>query len=184
VRVGRFLLVGAVLAIGCTHPRARRPAPQSTAWSATVDSVQRLVVDSEYAAADSLLVAFANSSQGSAEANEATFWHGVILLAPENAGGNVHEAARALDDYLGSGAMTHRTEALVLQRTARMIDSLAQARSVDSMPALQLVVTDDSSKTSAREQEINKTVKQLQDSLSKTTAELERIKKRLSTGKP
>jgi hypothetical protein len=80
--------------------------------------------------------------------------------------------------------VTHRTEALVLQRTARMIDSLAQARTVDSMPALHLVVSDDSSKATAREQELTKTLKQLQDSLSKTTAELDRIKKRLSTGKP
>jgi hypothetical protein len=47
-----------------------------------------------------------------------------------------------------------------------------------------LVVSDDSTKQSAREQEMAKTVKQLQDSLNKTTAELERIKKRLSTGKP
>jgi gas vesicle protein len=44
-----------------------------------------------------------------------------------------------------------------------------------------LVVADDSSKT-AREQEMAKTVKALQDSLNKTTTELERIKKRLSTG--
>jgi hypothetical protein len=176
--------VGAALAIGCSHPHATRPAPQSEAWSATVDSVQRLVADSQFIAADSLLVTFANSSQGSAEANEANFWHAVLMLAPENAGGNLHEALQAFDGYLGSGAMTHRTEALVLQRTAHMVDSLTRVRADDSVPALQLVVTDDSTKTSAREQEINKTVKQLQDSLSKTTAELDRIKKRLSGGKP
>jgi hypothetical protein len=46
------------------------------------------------------------------------------------------------------------------------------------------VVSDDSLRTSAREQEMAKSLKRLQDSLDKTTAELDRIKKRLSTGKP
>jgi hypothetical protein len=155
-----------------------------TGWSATFDSAQRLASDSQYAAADSLMVAFANTASGSAEANEATFWHGVFLLAPANPRGSVHVAVEAFDDYLGSGATAHRAEAVVLQRTARVIDSLTQARSIDSLPAMHLVVADDSSKSSAREQEMSKTVKQLQDSLNKTTAELERIKKRLSTGKP
>jgi hypothetical protein len=184
VKVGRLLLVGAAVAIGCTHPHARGTAPQLTGWSATLDSAQRLAADSNYAAADSLLLTFARGSAGSVEANEATFWRGVVLLGPTSRGGNVHAANQAFEDYLGSGAVPHRTEAALLQRTSHVIDSLTQARSLDSVPAVHLVVADDSSKTSAREQEMAKTVKQLQDSLNKTTAELERIKKRLSTGKP
>jgi hypothetical protein len=185
VRLGRLLLVGAAVAIGCSHPRTRRLAPDVTRWSATLDSAQRLVNDTQYAAADSLLVAFASSAPpGSPEANEATFWRGVFLLAPVNAAGSVHAAAEAFDNYLESGATEHRSEAIALQRTTRVIDSLSQVRSIDSLPAVHLVVSDDSTKTIAREQEMAKTVKQLQDSLNKTTAELDRIKKRLSTGKP
>jgi len=184
VRVGRFLLVGAAVAFGCTHPRTGAPAPDSSGWSAIFDSAQRLAADYQYTAADSLLVALAHGAPGTPEANEATFWHGVFLLAPANKGGNVHDAAKAFDDYLGTSATAHRDEAFALQRTTHVIDSLTKARSIDSVPAVHIVVSDDSSKSSAREQELAKTVKQLQDSLNKTTAELERIKKRLSTGKP
>jgi vacuolar-type H+-ATPase subunit I/STV1 len=130
-------------------------------------------------------VAYAQGAPGTPEASEATFWHGVFLLAPTNTGGSVHEATKAFDDYLGTGSAVHREEALALQRTTHVIDSLAKTqRSLDSLPTVHIVVSDDSSKSSAREQEMAKTVKQLQDSLNKTTAELERIKKRLSTGKP
>lgn len=184
MRVGRLVLVGAALAIGCTHPRATTTAPELSAWNATLDSAQRLASAFQYGAADTLLAVFARSAPGTAEASEATFWHGVFLLAPANPGGNVHVAAEAFDSYLGSDATTHRAEALALQRTTRAIDSLSQSRSLDSLPAVHLVVSEDSSKTSARDQETAKMVKQLQDSLNKTTAELERIKKRLSTGKP
>ena len=184
MRVGRLLLVGAVAAFGCTHPRTSTPAPELNEWSATFDSAQRLAADSQYAAADSLLVAFVRGAPGTSEANEATFWHGIFLLAPTNASGSVHEATKAFDDYLGAGATAHRDEAIALQRTTHVIDSLAKTRSLDSLPTVHIVVSDDSLKSSAREQEMAKTVKQLQDSLNKTTAELERIKKRLSTGKP
>jgi hypothetical protein len=179
-----LLLVGAAVAAGCTHPRARTPAPDPTGWRTTLDSAQRLASDSQYAAADSLLTAFESNSPNTPEANEATFWRGVFLLAPQHTDSSLQGAARAFDAYLGSGATTHRAEAIALQRTTHMLDSLTKVRTLDSLPAVHLVVSDDSTKQSAREQEMSKTVKQLQDSLNKTTAELERIKKRLSTGKP
>ena len=184
MRIGRLLLVGAAVAIGCSHPRVQTPAPDPTGWLATFDSAQRLAADSQYATADSLVVAFASGTPGTPEANEATFWHGIFLLAPQHTDSSVHGAAQAFDEYLQSGATEHRTEAIALRRTAHVIDSLTRSRSLDSLPAVHLVVADDSTKSSAREQEMSKTVKQLQDSLNKTTAELERIKKRLSTGKP
>ena len=184
MRFGRFLLVGAAVAIGCTHPRARTPPPDPTGWRTTFDSAQHLAADSQYASADSLLVAFADAAPGTPEASEATFWRGVFLLAPQHTDSTVHGAAEAFDQYLGSGATAHRMEALALQRTTHVIDSLTKVRSLDSVPAVHLVVSDDSTKASARELEMSKTVKTLQDSLNKTTAELERIKKRLSTGKP
>lgn len=184
MRIGRLLLVGAAVAIGCTHPRARTPAPDPTGWRTTLDSAQRLASDSQYAAADSLLTAFESSAPNTPEANEATFWRGVFLLAPQHTDSSLRGAAQAFDQYLGSGATAHRAEAVALQRTTHMLDSLTKVRTLDSLPAVHLVVSDDSTKSTAREQELSKTVKQLQDSLNKTTAELERIKKRLSTGKP
>jgi len=179
-----LLLVGAAVAVGCAHPRARHPSPNLAAWNTIFDSAQRLAADTEYDAADSLLASFAQGVPGTPEANEATFWRGIFLLSRENPGASAHAATQAFDDYVGSGAVEHRTEAMALRRTTHVIDSLTKARSLDSLPAVHLLVSDDSTKSTAREQEMAKTVKQLQDSLNKTTAELDRIKKRLSTGKP
>jgi hypothetical protein len=184
VKIGRLLLIGAVLAVGCAHPHPYRNAPTDEAWLTTLDSAQQLAADSQYAAADTLLIAFALSSPESAGAYEATFWHGVFLLEPANTQGSAKSAADAFDSYVRSGAEAHRAEAVVLKRASRVIDSLSKARSMDSVPAVHLLVSDDSAKLNAREAEMAKTVRLLQDSLNKTTAELDRIKKRLSTGKP
>ena len=184
MKIGRLLILGASIAIGCSHPHSEAPAPTDSAWTATLDSAQRLAADSQFASADTLLAMFAQGAPGSVGAQETVFWRGVFLLEPANKSASVHDAATAFENYLaGAGPLPHRSEAIVLRRTAHQIDSLTQSRSMDSVPAMNLVVSD-SSRTSAREQEMAKTVKLLQDSLNKTNAELERIKKRLSTGKP
>jgi hypothetical protein len=172
------------MAIGCSHPHAETPAPVDSAWIATLDSAQRLAADSQFAMVDTLLSEFAQGTPGSIGAQEAVFWRGVFLLEPANKIGNVQDARATFDDYLASpGRLPHRSEAIVLRRTAQLIDSLTQSRSTDTVPATTLVVSD-SSKATEREAEMAKMVKVLQDSLNKTNAELERIKKRLSTGKP
>jgi hypothetical protein len=184
VRTGRLILLGAALAIGCAHPHADPPAPVDSQWTATLDSAQRLAADSQFARADTLLATFAQGAPQSAGAQEVEFWRGVFLLEPANKHGSVRDAASAFDDYLAKpGPLSHRAEATVMRRAAHQLDSLRQSRSMDSVPAMNLVVSD-STKTSAREQEMAKMVKLLQDSLNKTNAELDRIKKRLSTGKP
>jgi hypothetical protein len=184
VRIGRLLILGAALAIGCAHPHTEAPAPIDSVWTATLDSAQRLAADSQFASADSVLAMFAQSAPGSIGAQEVVFWRGVFQLEPANKSGSAHNAASAFDDYLaGAGPLSHRSEAIVLGRSAHLIDSLLQSRSMDSVPAMNLVVSD-STRTSAREQEMAKMVRMLQDSLNKTNAELDRIKKRLSTGKP
>ncbi|MBK5187933.1 MAG: hypothetical protein JJD97_06780 [Gemmatimonadaceae bacterium] len=181
---GRLYLLCGVLAVACAHPHVKAPAPEDVAWSAALDSAQRLASDSQYASADSLLSSFALGAPESTGAQEAVFWHGVFLLEPAYKNGGAHAAAEAFDRYLISGASAHRTEALALQRASRVIDSLSKSRTMDSVPPMHLVVSDDSAKATAREAELTKSLKTLQDSLNKTTAELERIKKRLSTGKP
>ncbi len=132
-----------------------------------------------------MLALFSRNEPGSTGAHEAIFWHGVFLLESSNKGGGLHDAVSAFDGYLtSSDPLPHRVEAIVLRRATRLIDSLSQSRSMDSVPAMHLIVSDDSTKTSAREQETARMIKALQDSLNKTTTELDRIKKRLSTGKP
>lgn len=184
MRGGRFLLLGAALLFGCAHPRVRRPSPVDGAWTIRLDSAQRLAADSQFDSADSLLAAFARDEPGSFGAHEAIFWHGVMLLESANSRARLLDAATAFDGYLtSSDTLPHRAEALVLRRTTHVLDSLSQSRSIDSVPAVHLVVSD-SAKTSMREQELVKSIKTLQDSLNIATAELDRIKKRLSTGKP
>jgi hypothetical protein len=151
----------------------------------TLDSAQRLAADTQYDSADSLLAAFSRNEPGSTGAREAIFWHGVILLESAKTRARLLDATAAFDGYLAStDSLPHRAEAQVLRRTTHLLDSLSQLRSMDSVPAVHLVVSEDSVKTTAREQEMAKTIKMLQDSLNTATAELERIKKRLSTGKP
>jgi hypothetical protein len=176
------------MTFGCAHPRSDSPAPADVAWGTTLDSAQRLAAAAQYASADSLLAMFARNEPGSTGAHEAIFWHGVFLLEPANRSGSWHEALAAFDGYLSSTEpLPHRSEAMVLRRTTRLIDSLSQSRSMDSVPAMHLVVSGDSLQETVRDLEAAKMVKTLQDSLNKTTAELERIKKRLTTtptGKP
>jgi len=184
VKTGRLIILGVAVTIGCAHPHADPPAPVDSHWAATLDSAQRLAADSQFARADTVLTMFAQDLPQSAGAQEVEFWRGVFLLEPANKHGSVHDAASAFDEYLAKpGPLSHRTEAIAMRRAAHQIDSLRQSRSMDSVPAMNPVVSD-STKASAREQEMAKMVKMLQDSLNKTNAELDRIKKRLSTGKP
>ncbi len=173
------------MTFGCSHPRTEAPAPADVAWRVTLDSAQRLAAAAQYASADSLLAMFARNEPGSTGSREAIFWHGVFLLEPANTKERLRDAVSAFDGYLAlSDPLPHRAEAQVLRRATLVMDSLSQSRSMDSVPAMHLVVSDDSTKSTARDQEMAKTVKALQDSLNKTTAELDRIKKRLSTTPP
>jgi hypothetical protein len=184
VRIWQPLII-VVVAGACVHARPHSPSPADREWSVTLDSAQRLAADSQYPAADSLLASYAQRTPGSLGAREAIFWTGVFALAERNTRENVHAARLAFETYLAdTAAVAHRAEAAALSQATRTIDSLSQARAADSVPAVHLVVSDDSLRASAREQEMAKSVKRLQDSLDKTTAELDRIKKRLSTGKP
>ena len=178
-------LVIIVLAAGCAHASQYRSSPADREWETTLKTAKQLAAAAQYGAADSVLDDYVQRQPGTMGASEAAFWRGIFALEPANTAGNVHAARTAFDSYLAdSGAVKHRAEALALGRATRVIDSLAQARATDSIPAVHLIVADDTLRASAREQELLRNMKRLQDSLDKTTAELDRIKKRLSTGKP
>lgn len=177
----------AILALvaGCAHAAQFKAAPADREWNAALETAQQLAANARYSAADSVLADFARSHAGSAGAREVPFWRGVFALAPANSDASVQTARSAFDEYLSdSGSLAHRSEAAALIRATAVIDSLSKARAADSIPSVHLTVADDSLRATAREVEALKKVKALQDSLDKTTAELERIKKRLSTGKP
>lgn len=178
-------LVIVVVAAGCAHAARYRSSPADREWASTLQAAQQLAANAQFGAADSVLADYAQRQPGTTGAREATFWRGVFALEPANSTGSVHSARTAFDSYLAdSGTLSHRAEASALGRATRVIDSLAQARATDSVPAVHLVVADDTLRSGAHELELLKNMKRLQDSLDKTTAELDRIKKRLSTGKP
>jgi hypothetical protein len=183
VRTWKLLAIAGLL-YGCAHAAQYRPTPADREWESTLGTAQQLAANARYASADSVLADFVQRQPGTAGAREAVFWRGVFALEPANSAASVHGARTAFETYLAdSGTLTHRAEARALGRAASVIDSLFQVRT-DSIPAVHLVVGEDSLRDTAREQEMLKNLKRLQDSLDKTTAELDRIKKRLSTGKP
>lgn len=178
-------LVIIALAAGCAHAARYRSSPADREWSTTLATAQQLAANAQYAEADSVLEKYTQRQPGTSGAREALFWRGVFALEPANSASSVHMARTAFESYLAdSGTLAHRAEASALSGATKVIDSLAQVRATDSIPAVHLTVADDSLRATAREQELLKNVKRLQDSLDKTTAELDRIKKRLSTGKP
>lgn len=178
-------LVIIALAAGCAHAAQYRTTPSDREWSAALGAAQQLAANAQYAAADSVLDDYAQRQPESRGAREAAFWRGVFALQATTSAANMQRARESLDSYLAdTGTLAHRAEATALSRATRVIDSLSRARAADSIPAVHLVVADDSLRATAREQEMLKNMKRLQDSLDKTTAELDRIKKRLSTGKP
>jgi hypothetical protein len=184
VRIWKPIVFTALLA-GCAHASQYKTSPANREWSEAIEHAQQLAANARYASADSVLDDYAQTHPGSSGAREVPFWHGVFALEPANSEASVQAAREAFDAYLAdSGTITHRAEAGALNRAARVIDSLSKARAADSIPSVHLTVADDSLRATARELDALKKVKALQDSLDKTTAELERIKKRLSTGKP
>lgn len=184
MRIWKPIVITALVA-GCAHAAQFPSSPADREWAATLGTAQQLAANAQYLAADSVLDDYAQRQPESTGAREALFWRGVFALEPANSAASVRTARTAFDAYLAdSGTLAHRAEASALGRATRVIDSLTQARAADSIPEVHLTVADDSLRATAREQELLKNVKRLQDSLDKTTAELERIKKRLSTGKP
>ena len=164
-----------------TRMRTGRPRTDVTGWSATLDSAQRLVADSQYAPPTRCSPC---SRAGIArKPREATkrFSGTASSCSPRRTRRERHAAPRRSTPISRRRIRRqHRAEAIALQRTTRVIDSLCQsARSTvfrlctSSSPTIR---QDDRARAGDGENG-----QALQDSLNKTTAELDRIKKRLST---
>jgi len=80
---------------------------------------------------------------------------------------------------LARGPQPRRAEAVVVRRTALLLDSLRhEAAERDT------VIVRDTGRSVAKERELEDQIKTLQDSLNATLAELERIRKRLAAPRP
>jgi len=174
-RVGALLAPALALVTGCAAPsmrtgRASEAATGATAnaasWATTLVAAQRDAERGRYAEADRTLREFADRAGRSADAAEALYWRAVFMLDPASPAGSIREAAGLLGRYLGADVpLTHRSEAVVLQRVATALGSMREG--APGRSAASEVVREAEMKT-------------LKDELEQTKAELERIKKRLA----
>ncbi|HJU90055.1 MAG TPA: hypothetical protein VJ672_11715 [Gemmatimonadaceae bacterium] len=179
--------VGAVLLVtACVRGRGVNQAASIDVWAtrdwpAALASAQQAAAEGRYDAADRELSFFAERNPGTLQAREASYWRAMFLLDPANDGGDPTAALAQLQRYLtDSLAFTpHRGEAMMLRRLATELDSLR--RSTVSVATATARTTADSAATAKeREIELEKQNQALKEQLEKTTAELERIKKRLA----
>ncbi len=176
----RRSLAGAILfllgALSCVRQPEPQPrlAPRSVAqeWLAALTAAQRSALDGHYDDADRTLATFALTHPASPETRECSYWRGVFLLDPANHGMNLPAATTQLAFYLSDSTRAlHIGEARILRRLATSLDSVQQ-----SAAALRRATSPDA--------ELTKENQRLKEQLEKTTAELERIKRRLASPRP
>ena len=177
----RLLLVCAVLGLACVHPRSGAQ-PDEAGWIETLTAANVAAHQRRYEEADSLLARFMSERWGSWQAREAAYWRAVYLLDPVNPHASPREALPLLELYLAdSTVVTHTQAARALWALATRQDSLRLALLEASAPPDTVVQTQPVQSPSPREEELAKEVAKLKEQLEQTTAELERIKRRLTT---
>jgi hypothetical protein len=174
---------GAAACGACVNPtpriRQQRPAAQQN-WPAALSAAQRAADEGRYVDADRELVLFSKIHAGTPEAQESVFWRALYKLDPRNGAGGTSQVVTLVDTLLlARGTQPRRAEAVVVRRTALLLDSLRrEAAERDT------VIVRDTGRAMARERELEEQIKTLQDSLNATIAELERIRKRLAAPRP
>lgn len=169
---------------GCATSIHRSMPPIAEEWIGTLGGAKAAVADERYSDADRALHDFILAYAGAAEAREASYWRALFTLDPANRGGNTQKAGSQLEEYLADTASTlHRAEAITLQRLASTIDSIGRTHRI-SVSSSDAARAEQAEKADQREAELQKEIQGLKEQLEKTTAELERIKKRLSEKNP
>ncbi|HEY9450031.1 MAG TPA: hypothetical protein VIQ60_09755 [Gemmatimonadaceae bacterium] len=174
----------ALLATGCASSVHRSMPPAAHDWIATLGSVKAAVADGRYSDADRTLNDFMLAYTGAAEAREALYWRALFAIDPANRGGDTRTAEARLDEYLAdTGSTLHRTEAIALRRLATTIDSIGRTHRI-SVSSSDAARAEQAEQADHREANLQKEIQNLKEQLEKTTAELDRIKKRLSEKNP
>lgn len=177
----RLAILCAVMIAACVQPRSNG-APDRSEWLETLTAANVAAHQHRYAEADSLLAEFMSERWDSWQAREAAYWRAVYLLDPENPQASSREALPLLELYLAdSSVVTHTQAARALWALARRQDSLRLALIEASAPPDTVVQTAPIPSPTPKEEELAREVTRLKEQLEQTTAELERIKKRLTT---
>jgi hypothetical protein len=179
-RIGLLISILAMAAACGWRRQAPPPAAASSAqalpavpdlspWPAALRQAQRAAEAGDFATADRVLATFGAAHPRSADGAEADFFRALFKTDPANQTTTIREQLAAFDAYLmGGDAVPRYGEALILRRLVETSDSL---RAV-----VQAVRTTADARAKAKEDEIRR----LADLLERTTAELERIKRRLA----
>jgi hypothetical protein len=185
--MGRRLLVvlgGAALA-ACAARAPRRPT--TSPWSEALATAQLEVAAGRFGAADSVLASFAANNPASADTAEALFWRALFLADPTNPADSTSTAVVAfIDRFLAAQpAPPRRYEAELIRRYALIRATPPEVR-VDTVATLDTATlrATVAREVGARDRVRDEEAQRLRDSLDRTTAELDRIRRRLSPGRP
>jgi valyl-tRNA synthetase len=178
-----------------------RTAEQPNEWQVAMAGAQARAASGEFASADSILARYATRHPGTRETLETTYWRAVFKADPTNPNGSAPQAVTSLDAYLRDlRPRDHIAEAQTLRRTVARIDSLSRAAEATTVQvktasdeAANAKAAVAGAKADANKADASATaaaadkdaeIKRLKDELAKANAELDRIRKRLSSPPP
>lgn len=181
----RVAAIGAVLLLlACVPKHHVAPlVPEPTrAIALVLAEAQLAAAGGRYADAEQELVAFDSTFAGTPEALETVYWRALFKLDPANKDASTTEALGLLDSYLGAGeAQPHRSEVAALRRLITQREALARDLDAARLAAVKLAAQPIVlPPPRVDEEEVNR----LRDSLARSNAELDRIKRRLAAPRP
>lgn len=189
-----LLALASVSCITVSAPSFMR-SPAERSWPSTLAAAQQAAAGARFTVADSLLVDFARTHPGSAGAVETNYWLALYALDPANLASSLDVATNDLRTYLAAtGPKQHAAEATSLSRVAGVLSTLTKETAAEVDRARAAGVAEGAASAHATEVHTaertdttasansDAEVKRLRDELAKANAELDRIRKRLTTG--
>ncbi|MBK6487897.1 MAG: hypothetical protein IPF98_13720 [Gemmatimonadetes bacterium] len=177
--LARLVVAGVLLAGACHRaPPPPIPVPEVqtvlappaalSPWTGTLASALRAAESGRFPEAERILTDFSLEHAGTGDGAESDFWRALLKTDPANRAVTPRESMALYDSYLSGGsALPRYAEAMILRRVVE---------SMDSTRALLATVR---ASASAREKTRDEEIRRLNDEVDRTTAELERIKRRL-----
>ncbi len=171
--IRKFLALAILLTAACAPVNRLRTPSYVTEWPIAVRRATLAADSGNYAGAERILADYVTKNPRTREARETLFWQAMFKLDPGNtSAGSLPEGLATLDKYLAdTSTVAYRAEATILKRLA-VTTQVLQAK-VMTPP-----VKDTAAVKTGTERDAE--IAALRAELAKTTAELERIKKRLA----
>ena len=169
----RAALLPAVVPVAIPEVAPETTPPALSGWPVTLAGAAKAAESGDYDAADRLLITHGLTHPGTAGAVEAALWRAIFASDPQNRRFEYSERLGLIDAAIAAGNRGPRAvEAAILRRLVEVSDSMAAVMTI--------MRTNSDQRLRARDEE----VRRLADELDRTTAELERIRKRLAPRPP